>query len=180
MQSTEDKAMQSPGLTPNPSMDNPILHNNWKIYRWTGWKGLGARGKFTSAKVKIICGKCGIKLKDGDDIFERQGWPDPTHYSCSGDDGTVVGQWLAVKGEFPKSEDSDEERARKRRETLFAYASCPGGTSAYERCEPFLIEPQEGQKKIYCYTPDEEKDDAREAGLLRLKEWIDLYELSIA
>lgn len=180
MQSKEDKVEQSLGFTPNPSMDNPILYNNWKIYRWTGWKGLGARGKFTSIRIRAVCRKCGVELKDGDDIFESQGWDDPTHYSCSGDDGTVVGQWLAVKGEFPKREDSDEERARKRRETLFAYASCPGGTSAYERCEALLIEPQYGQKKIYYYTPDEEKDAVREEGLRRLKEWIDQYELSIA
>lgn len=156
----------SPGCTPNPSMESPIMHHEWEIYRWTGWKG-GAyildRENFGNGENGIKCPACGIAFNPGDKVNMTQSNHNFFHFECSDDPfkERLIGQWLAVK------------RGREIVDNKFAYASVPGGNSAYERGAYFDVDVAQGQELLTPGTAQEILEAAREEGLIRLKKYID-------
>jgi hypothetical protein len=167
----------SPGCTPHPSMDHPIRHNGWEIYKWTGWKGVTWVVPANSYILKkpILCATCGLPFKAGEEVIETQGTDDIWHFACSDNPlkGKIVGQWLAVKKVTGPEGPNDASKYR------FAYASTPGTHHAYERGDCFDVMPSEVQQLLSPEMPQEILEKAREDALLRLKKYIDDVESGV-
>ena len=156
------------GCTPHPSMDNPIIHNGWEIYKWTGWKGNTAifeAGDHLIEKVQAKCTSCGKLFQPGDRYIESQGIDDLFHFECSDSPtkGQIIGQWLAVKKGILED----------RSDYKFAYASVPGSDGAYKKFQSFDVTPTGIQGPLTPETPIEILEAAREDGLVRLKKYLD-------
>ena len=157
-------------FTPNPDFENPILHRDWKIFRWTGWKGHMGRHFHSDGICPSIslpelchCSVCGEVLGQNATTWASQSDDREKHWKCAGDPGTVVGQWLAFKGA--------EYKAGTK-----MYASYPGWQGIYEPGGCFDIRICEGQKELTYDTSQEELLAVREECLIRLKLVIDAFE----
>jgi hypothetical protein len=161
----------SPGCTPNPSMDHPIMHRGWNIYKWTGWKGntsIFEDADHVTNRFPVKCSECGKPFQAGDRFIETQATDNIFHFECSNSQikGQMIGQWVAFKLGANKDHSDDQ----------FAYAGVPGNQGPFNRGDAFLVIPQGLQEALYPDTPQEKLEQAREEGLVRLKAVIDEIE----
>lgn len=152
----------SPLCTPNPKREDPIMHNGWEIFRWTGWKGrVDECDESQPSSIPISCSVCGKEIAVGDKYIVSQGSDNVDHYDCSTMENKdqIAGQWIATKvieGEY-----------------RFAYSSVTGGPGAYRPGKSFSVIPTDEQVMLTYDTPQGVLEAAREDGLVRLKRYID-------
>jgi hypothetical protein len=145
--------LPGPALTPNPSFEAPMGYRGWKIYCWTGWKGYRSTKEVGKDRE---CPVCHLPVKVGDLAYYKQGFDEELHYKCSGDRGTIVGQWLAMKGETMA-------------DARFLVSSVPGEEREFQKGEDFDVKAKEKQEELFYDTPLVTLEAAREEGLVRMR-----------